>query len=237
MERLQKVIASMGVCSRRHAEELILAGRVKVNNEVVTKLGTTVDADALIFVDDKQLKREQKVYYVLNKPKNCVTTVSDTRNRSTVMDCFAQIQARIYPVGRLDFDTTGVLLFTNDGELTNLLLHPRYQTNKTYRVTLKGQIEDKELTTLKTGVLLEDGMTAPAEVGIIKYDPIRLQTIIELTIHEGKNHQIKRMFQAIGYEVKKLDRISFNGITKEGLKEGQYRPLTTLEVMHLKKGD
>ncbi|MDD3383334.1 MAG: pseudouridine synthase [Bacilli bacterium] len=234
MERLQKVIANSGFCSRRKAENLIVEGKVKVNDEIVTKLGTTVDENAIIEVDGKQINFEEKVYYILNKPRNCVSTVKDDRGRPTVMDYIRNVDKRVYPIGRLDFDTTGVLLFTNDGDLTNKLTHPKNEIDKVYIASVAGKVDENRLETLRNGINIEDYKTSKASVDFLKYNSKQNRSIISLKIHEGKNRQIKKMFEAIGYEVIKLNRESFGGIVANGLKEGQFRKLTIDEIKKLK---
>lgn len=234
MERLQKVIAAAGVCSRRKAEELITAGRVKVNGQVVTTLGTTVGEKDKIYVDGKQLKQEGKAYYVLNKARNTISSVSDEKGRKTVMDGL-EVSKRVYPVGRLDFDTTGVLLLTNDGELANALLHPSNNINKVYIATIEGSISEEERLKLENGVMVDEKITSPCEATITKVNKEKNKTIVKLTIHEGRNHQIKKMFEAINKKVLKLHRDEFAGISSKGLYEGQHRKLTFEEVRSLKK--
>lgn len=234
MERLQKLIANAGVCSRRKAEDLIVNGRVKVNGQVVTELGTTVTEKDKIYVDGKLLKSEGKAYYVLNKARNTISSVSDEKGRKTVLDGI-ESKKRIYPVGRLDFDTTGVLLLTNDGELANALLHPSNNIDKVYIATIEGKLSDEDKSKLETGVLVDDKMTAPCEATVVKVNKEKNKTIVKLTIHEGRNHQVKKMFEAINKTVLKLHRDEFAGISSRGLYEGQYRKLTFEEVKNLKK--
>lgn len=234
MERLQKVIAQAGVCSRRKAEVLITEGKVKVNGEVVTTLGTTVSEDDKIYVEGKLLKSEGKAYYVLNKARNTISSVSDEKGRKTVMEGF-DINKRIYPVGRLDFDTTGVLIMTNDGELANALLHPSNEINKVYISTIEGSISDEELKQLETGVKIDGRITSPCKAERLKVNKEKNKTIVKLTIHEGRNHQVKKMFEAINKKVIKLHRDEFAGISSKGLYEGQHRKLTFEEVKNLKK--
>lgn len=234
MERLQKVIAQAGVCSRRKAEVLITEGKVKVNGEVVTTLGTTVSEDDKIYVEGKLLKSEGKAYYVLNKARNTISSVSDEKGRKTVMEGF-DINKRIYPVGRLDFDTTGVLIMTNDGELANALLHPSNEINKVYISTIEGSISDEELNQLETGVKIDGRITSPCTAERLKVNKEKNKTIVKLTIHEGRNHQVKKMFEAINKKVIKLHRDEFAGISSKGLYEGQHRKLTFEEVKNLKK--
>lgn len=236
MERLQKVIAQAGICSRRKAEELIIQGKVSVNGKVVTELGTKVSEQDKVMVNDKPLYNKEKlVYLVLNKPRNTIASVSDDRGRKTVIDCIENIKERIYPVGRLDFDTTGVLLLTNDGDLSNKLTHPSKEINKVYIATIKGEVTKEELETLQAGVLIEERKTAPCTAVLKKYNKEKNKSVVELTIHEGRNHQVKKMFEAIGKEVTKLHRDMFAGISSKGLYEGQYRKLTSDEIKDLKK--
>ena len=234
MERLQKVIANAGVCSRRKAEQLITEGKVKVNGEVVTALGTTVDDKDKIYVNGKLLKSESKAYYVLNKARNTISSVSDEKGRKTVLDGL-DVNKRVYPVGRLDFDTTGVLLLTNDGELANGLLHPSQNISKVYIATIEGSINEEERLKLESGVKIDGRLTSPCEAIITKVNEEKNKTIVKLTIHEGRNHQVKKMFEAINKKVLKLHRDEFAGISSKGLYEGQYRKLTFEEVHELKK--
>ena len=233
MERLQKVMAQAGIASRRKSEEYILEGRVKVNGVVVTELGTKVSEEDYILVDDKPIRQERKVYILMNKPRNCVTTVSDDRNRPTVMDHLKNVSTRVYPVGRLDFDTTGVLLLTNDGKLTNLLTHPSSEINKTYIATCKGIACDEDLEPLRLGVTVEGVKYSPAKVEIAKINEEKETSIIKITIHEGKNREVKKMMEYVGYDVLKLNRESFANLNTKGLYQGQYRRLTKEEINDL----
>lgn len=235
MERLQKIMAQCGVASRRKSEELILEGKVKVNGKVCTILGTCVSNDDVIEVNGKVIGREKKVYILMNKPRNCVTTVSDDRGRPTVIDKLDNnVKVRIYPVGRLDFDTTGALILTNDGDLANKLMHPSKEIEKVYIAKVKGLVDEEKLELLRNGIKLSDGMTSPAEVELLNYNEEKRTTVVKLTIHEGRNRQVKRMFEAINYEVIKLNRESIAGISTKGLYEGKYRKLTPEEVKYLK---
>lgn len=233
MERLQKVMAQAGVASRRKSEEYILDGRVKVNGVIVKELGTKVSDDDYIEVDNRPIRQERKIYILMNKPRNCVTTVSDDRNRPTVMDFVKDVHARIYPVGRLDFDTTGALLLTNDGKLTNLLTHPSSEVNKTYIATCKGIADDEDLEPLRHGIMLDDTKTSPAKVEILKINEEKNTSIIKITIHEGRNREVKRMMEFVGYDVIKLNRESIGELNTKGLYQGQYRKLTKEEVKYL----
>ena len=234
-ERLQKVLAQAGVASRRHAEELILAGRVSVDGTCVRELGVKVDvARARITVDGKPLaQRERHVYFLLNKPKGYLSTAKDERGRRTVLDLLPEVKERIYPVGRLDNHTEGLLLLTNDGALMNGLLHPRYQVEKTYIARVTPSPSAQALIQLTEGVLLEDGKTAPALVRVVGREAGEAR--VEITIHEGRNRQVRRMFAAVGSDVRALKRIAFAGLTLEGVKRGAHRPLTAAEVAHLEE--
>jgi len=232
MERLQKVIANKGYCSRRKAEELIKNGQVKVNGEVVKEMGFKVSGNDVIEVAGQVLKDTDKVYYLLNKPRGVVTTTSDDKKRQTVVDLI-NTDKRIYPVGRLDYDTTGALLLTNDGELANLLMHPKNEITKTYIAKIKGIIKSEEIKKMLAGVVIDNTLTIPSRVKLKRIDYKTNTSIVELVIHEGKNHQVKRMFEAIGYEVLKLKREKYAFLTLDGLKSGESRMLTTKEIKTL----
>ncbi len=233
MERLQKVIARSGMASRRKAEELIKAGKVKVNGEVVTELGVKVSPDDYIEVNGIKVEREEPVYFLLYKPRGVVTTVKDDKNRKTVMDFFPHVEQRIFPVGRLDYNTSGLLLMTNDGDFANLMTHPRYKIEKTYIAKVKGIPSRQDLKQLQKGVQLEDGMTLPAKVKFLSANRQKKTAIIEITITEGRNRQVRRMFEHIGYPVLKLKRERFGFLTLKGLNAGDFRPLTPHEVKQL----
>lgn len=232
MERLQKVIANFGYTSRRKAEELILAGKVKVNGETIKELGTKVDPNDTIEVEGKVLENKEKVYFLLNKPRGVITSVTDDKDRKTVVDLI-NTDKRIYPVGRLDYDTTGALLLTNDGELANLLMHPKNEIDKVYVAKVKGLIGKKELTILANGVIIDGIKTSKGKARILKYDKKSDTSIVELTIHEGKNHQVKNMFKAIGYDVLKLKRERIAFLDVKGLNSGEYIELNPKEVKKL----
>lgn len=229
MERLQKVIASSGVTSRRKAEELITAGKVKVNGEVVTELGTKVTDKDRIEVDNVLIAKEVKEYYLLNKPRGVVTTTKDDKDRKTVVDLIPT-NARIYPVGRLDYDTTGVLLLTNDGDFANILMHPASEVEKVYMAKLKGIIKGEHINTLKDGIKLDDQIVKPSRVKLKKVDTKTNTCMVQITIHEGKNHQVKRMFEAVGFEVLKLKREKEAFFDLKDLQSGEFRKLTPKEV-------
>lgn len=232
MERVSKVIASTGYCSRRKADEYIERGLVEVNGEIVS-LGTRVKSNDTIKVNGTFLKKkEEKEYYVLYKPRGVITSTKDEKKRKTVVDLIPT-KTRIYPVGRLDYDTTGVLLLTNDGELANLLMHPKSKIDKKYIVKVEGLVSKIITKKLEKGIIIEGKKTAKAKVRIKKYDKKANTSIIEITIHEGRNHQVKKMFKAVGYEVKKLKRETYSFLNLQGLKSGEYRCLTPKEVKKL----
>ena len=232
MERLQKVIANSGYCSRRKAEELISAGKVRVNSQVISELGFKVDGNDEIMIGNKVISREEKEYILLNKPRGVVTTTSDEKNRKTVIDLI-DTDKRLYPVGRLDYDTTGALLLTNDGELTNLLIHPRNKVDKVYIAKVKGFFDKESALNMSRGVLIDGVKTAKSFVKLRKYDKKSDSSIVEVIIHEGKNHQVKRMFEAVGFDVLKLKREMFAFVNVNGLKSGEYRYLSVKEVKQL----
>lgn len=230
MERLQKVIAQSGIASRRKAEELITAGKVKVNGTVITELGVKVSDKDQIVVNNTILEKEVKEYYLLNKPRGIVTTTSDDKNRKTVVDMINS-SARIYPVGRLDYDTTGALLLTNDGDFANILMHPKNKIEKVYVAKLKGLIKGEQINKLKDGVEIEEGIIVKSpRVKLKKTDPTTNTSIVQITITEGKNHQVKRMFEAVGFEVLKLKREKIAFFDLKNLPSGKYRPLTKKEI-------
>ncbi len=232
MERLQKVIANSGVCSRRKAEELITQGKVRVNGKIIRELGTKVSYADTVEVDGKNINQEEKEYIILNKPRGVVTTTSDEHKRKTVLDLI-ETDKRVYPIGRLDYDTTGALILTNDGELANLLTHPKSHVNKTYVAKVKGLVNKNDILMLRGGVKIDNYKTSPAGARIISYDKKTDTSIVEITIHEGKNHQVKNMFAAINHEVLKLKREKISFLTLKGLKSGEYRYLSIKEVKKL----
>lgn len=232
MERLQKVIANSGYCSRRKAEELIKQGKVLVNGEVVTELGTKVGPKDTIEIDGIVLGKEEKEYILLYKPRGVVTTTDDEKKRKTVVD-LVQTNKRIYPVGRLDYDTTGALILTNDGELANMLMHPKSNVEKVYIAKVKGNVDGKVIQTLANGVVIDGRKTSKARVKLRKQDKKEQTSIIELTIHEGRNHQVKKMFEAVGCKVIKLKRERIAFLNLNGLNAGEYRHLTPKEVKKL----
>lgn len=230
MERLQKVIAQAGVASRRKAEELITEGKVKVNGKVVTELGTKVSDKDQIEVENNIIEKEIKEYYLLNKPRGVVTTTQDDKNRKTVVDLIPT-NARIYPVGRLDYDTTGALLLTNDGDFANILMHPKHEVAKVYVAKIKGLIKGEQINKLKDGVEIEPGVVVKGErVKLKKTDSKSNTSMVQITITEGKNHQVKKMFEAVGFEVVKLKREKIAFFDLKDLQSGEYRKLTPKEV-------
>ncbi|MBJ6363481.1 pseudouridine synthase [Paenibacillus sp. GCM10012307] len=234
MERLQKILAQAGVASRRKCEELILAGQVEVNGEKVSELGAKADpAVDVISVNGKVIKGEKKLYLMFNKPKGVITSAKDPEGRKIVSDFLKDIKERVYPVGRLDYDTEGLLLLTNDGQFANLLTHPKHHVPKTYLATVKGVPHGTSLEQLAQGIQLEDGMTAPAELEYQDVDPEKKQATITITIHEGRNRQVRRMFEAIGHPVIRLKRIRFGELGLQNLQRGKYRHLTPKEVQEL----
>ncbi|MDG0875247.1 rRNA pseudouridine synthase [Paenibacillus thiaminolyticus] len=235
-ERLQKIMANAGVASRRKCEQLILDGKVEVNGEVVTALGVKADpATDIITVNGKPITANaNKVYAAFHKPKGVITSMSDPEGRKTVLDFVKGIGGRVYPVGRLDYDTEGLLLLTNDGDLANMLMHPRHHVAKTYHATVKGIPHGDQLEKLREGIQLEDGMTQPAEVEYHDVDMERKSATISITIYEGRNRQVRRMFEAIGHPVVKLKRVQFGNIFLQGIPRGKFRHLTKSEVNELK---
>lgn len=234
MERIQKILAAGGIASRRAAEKLITEGRVRVNGRVVTELGAKADArNDRIEVDGKRVVAEQHVYIVLHKPRGVVATMSDPEGRPTVRDILAPVGARVYPVGRLDFATSGVLLATNDGDFAEGLLHPKKAVPKTYVVKVNGKMKAEDMDRWRHGVQLEDGMTHAAEAKTLRFEGDK--TWFELTIKEGRNQQIRRMGEATGFPVMRLARLAFAQITAEGLRPGQWRHMTREELVQLKK--
>lgn len=232
MERLQKVISNSGYTSRRKAEELILKGLVKVNGNTVYELGVKVSPSDLIEIDGYILKNENKVYYLLNKPRGIITSTSDDKGRKTVVDLI-NTNVRIYPVGRLDYDTTGAIILTNDGELANLIMHPKSQIDKVYIAKVKGLIGKVQILKLQNGVIVDGVKTSKAKARILSYDKKTDTSIVELTIHEGRNHQVKKMFNAIGYDVLKLKRERIAFLSIKDMKSGDYRLLNPKEVKKL----
>lgn len=233
--RLQKLIASTGLSSRRKAEMLIASGRVSVNGKIVTELGTKVDPERdHVKVDGKHLTSAQPfVYLILNKPKNVMSTLDDPGGRTTVKDFLRGVYVRVFPVGRLDFDSEGLMLLTNNGELAQALLHPRYHVPKTYLIKVKGVLKDEEIIRLERGVRLEDGMTSPAHVKKVR--KVEANSWIEITIREGRKHQVKRMLETVGHPVLRLLRIRMGPLSLGNLESGEFRFLTDREANALRE--
>ena len=232
--RLNKFIANSGVCSRREADNFILAGVVTVNGEVVTELGTKVNiATDDIRFNGERLKGETKVYIIMNKPKGYVTTASDPHADKTVMDLLKGCPTRVFPVGRLDKNTTGVLMFTNDGEIAEKLTHPSYDKKKIYQVSLDSKLRQEDFDKILSGIELSDGVIAADALEYIEEDDHRK---LGIEIHSGKNRIVRRIFESLGYEVKALDRVYFAGLTKKGIKRGDWRYLSEGETNLLKMG-
>ena len=231
--RINRFLSMCGITSRRKAEELVLLGKVEINHAVVRDLATRVDpARDRVFVGGTQaLPVRGFLYLVLNKPKDSITTLSDERGRTTVMS-MVRSRERVYPVGRLDRNTTGVLLLTNDGDFAHRLMHPRFNVPKSYKVSCDKAVSRGDLALLRSGISLPDGRTAPAEVELI---PQGRGKEIGITIHEGRNRQVRRMFESLGYEVLKLDRVAYGPVTKAGLARGGTRSLTRSEIRSLKE--
>ena len=234
MERLQKVIAQAGIASRRKAEELISEGKVAVNGRIVKEMGVQVGPEDEILVNGTNIKKEEKVYYLLNKPKRTISSVSDDKGRPTVMDCFPDISERIFPIGRLDYETTGLLLMTNDGEFANLMMHPRSHIKKTYECAVDGIIDVTMCAKLEKGINLEDGKTLPAEVIIVSRSEKKNKTVLLITIQEGRNREVRRMMEYFHCEVTRLNRIQYAFLELGNLRQGQYRKLRSFEVKKLK---
>ena len=225
--RINKYIAHAGVASRRKAEELIKQGLVTVNGQVVRELATIIKSGDLVEYN------EEKVYYLLNKPRGVISSVSDDKGRPTVIDLLPQVKERIYPVGRLDWDTSGVLILTNDGDFTDEMIHPRNEIDKVYVARVKGLANKENLRPLTRGVTIDGKKTKPATYEILKVDPEKNRSVVQLTIHEGRNHQVKKMFEAVGLLVDKLSRTQFGNLDVSGLRPGEYRRLNKKEISQL----
>lgn len=232
MERLQKVIAQAGIASRRKAEELIQQGHVKVNGKVVKEMGVKVDTSDVVEVNGIEINKEEKIYFLLNKPKKTICAVSDDKGRDTVVDMI-DCKQRIFPVGRLDYETTGLLLLTNDGEFANAMMHPRSHILKTYEVAVNGVLTDTMCSKLEKGIELEDGKTLPAEVVLLQRSEKKNKTVLQITIQEGRNRQVRRMMEYFHCEVTRLNRIQYAFLDLGNLRQGQYRKLRMYEVRKL----
>ncbi|RYG73644.1 rRNA pseudouridine synthase [Lentibacillus lipolyticus] len=233
-ERLQKVIAQSGVTSRRKAEKLIVDGKVKVNSKVVTELGTKVSPRDDIEVNGVRLEKEEPVYYLLYKPRGVISSLKDDKGRKVVTDYLGGVKERIYPIGRLDYDTSGILLLTNDGEFANQLMHPKYEIDKTYVAKIKGIPSKKELYQLRKGVRSDNELLKAVKFKTLEIDRQKNTTILELTLHEGKNRHIRRMMDTLGYPVMKLKREKYGLLDLHGMQPGDCRPLTPHEVKKMR---
>ncbi len=234
MERLQKVMAHAGIASRRKSEELIVKGHVRVNGKLVTELGVQVGNSDRVEVDGVPIDREEPIYFLLNKPRSMISAVSDDKERRVVTDLFTHVEQRIYPVGRLDYDTTGALILTNDGELSQMLMHPKFHIDKTYVAKVEGIVDRRSLNKLENGINIEGKKTSPAKAKILSVDNDKKMSMVELTIHEGRNQQVKNMFRAIGHPVQKLKRETYGTLNLNGLRPGEWRELKSFEVNQLR---
>ncbi len=232
-ERLQKVIAQSGVTSRRKAEKLILEGKVKVNNKVVKELGTKVSPDDKIEVEGIPLEKEIPVYYLLYKPRGVISSVKDEKGRKVVTDFFPDVEERIYPVGRLDYDTSGILLLSNDGEFANKIMHPKFGVEKVYVAKIKGIPSKIELAQLRKGVRDKGEVLKAIRYRVISTDKKKNVSVLELTLREGKNRHVRRMMEQLGYPVLKLKRERYGLLTLDGLRIGEYRKLNPKEVKQM----
>ena len=232
MVRLQKAIADSGFCSRRKAEEYIVMGKVFVNGERITELGSKVEGNEEIIVDGNAISKQDKEYYILYKPRGVISSTKDDKGRKTVVDFFSS-NKRLYPVGRLDYDTTGIILLTNDGEFANMMLHPKNKIPNVYIAKLEGIIDGYSIKKIKSGVVIDGIKCTPDRVKLKSADKKSNTCIVEITIHDGRNHEVKRIFESAGYNVIKLKRESIAFLTLQGLSSGEFRKLTIKEVKQL----
>ncbi|MEA4849334.1 MAG: pseudouridine synthase [Clostridiaceae bacterium] len=234
-ERLQKVMAGFGVASRRKCEEMIYAGKVKVNGSLITEPGCKVDKDRdVIEVEGKIIKDpEEKLYILLNKPTGYITSAKDQFGRPTVLDLLKDISIRVFPIGRLDYDTEGLIFLSNDGDLAYRITHPKHKINKTYRALVRGEIDGKDIQTFHRGMIIEDYVTAPAKLQVVRYT--KGNSVVDITIHEGRNRQVRKMCSAIGHEVIRLRRIKIGEIGLGALRTGEWRYLSDSEIKYLKE--
>ncbi|KJW12120.1 pseudouridine synthase [Levilactobacillus spicheri] len=235
MERLQKVLAHAGVASRRQAEKLITSGHIRVNGAVVTELGTKVGVHDEISVDNVPISSEAPAYILLYKPRGVISTANDEKGRKTVVDLVEDVKQRVYPVGRLDYDTSGLLLLTNDGELANRLTHPKYEVEKTYVARVTGIPSNDAMRQLRRGITVDGEAYAPAKLKLLSTDHKKQTAIVQLTLHEGKNHEVKKMLAAVGCPVEKLKREQYGFLTLKGLQTGDARNLKPEEVKELRR--
>lgn len=232
--RLQKFLAEAGVASRRKSEELISQGRVEVNGQVVTTPGTKISGFERICVDGREIRHEQKkIYILLNKPVGYISSAKDQFSRKTVLDLIGTVKERIYPVGRLDYDTSGLIILSNDGDFANKMMHPRHQMQKVYRAEIIGELSDEDIKRIENGMQIDDYKTAPAKIHIVSTAAER--SIIEVTIHEGKNRQVRKMFETLEHPILHLKRVAIGSIGIGGLEEGKWRYLSKNEIQGLKK--
>ncbi|MCU9534205.1 pseudouridine synthase [Streptococcus sp. CSL10205-OR2] len=231
--RINKYIAHAGIASRRKAEELITSGQVTVNGKVVTNLATTIKVHDQVEINGSPIYNEEKVYYLLNKPRGVISSVSDDKGRKTVLDLLPEVKERIYPVGRLDWDTTGLIILTNDGDFTDKMIHPRNEIDKVYVARVKGLANKENLRPLTRGVVIDGKKTKPARYNIIKVDRDKNRSVVELVIHEGRHHQVKKMFESVGLPVDKLSRTRFGTLDLTGLRPGESRRLNKKEISQL----
>ena len=232
MIRLQKAIADLGYCSRRKAEELITDGKVYVNGKQITELGTKVEINDTIRVNDEILVHQEKEYYMFNKPREVVSTTNDDKGRRTVLD-YIDTDKRIYPIGRLDYDTTGLILLTNDGEFANAMMKPSNEIEKTYIAKINGILPKEDIIELKKGVIIDKSRCIPDKVKVKSIDNKNNTSIVEITIHEGKNHEIKKIFMHFGLDVLKLKRIRYGSLNLGNLNSGEYKKLSNKEIKTL----
>ncbi|PAV29534.1 pseudouridine synthase [Virgibacillus profundi] len=234
LERLQKVIAQSGVTSRRKAEQLIIDGKVKVNDEIINTLGSKVSESDKIEVNGVPLEKEAPVYYMMYKPRGVISSVKDDKGRKVVTELLGGVTERVFPIGRLDYNTSGILLLTNDGEFANLLMHPKHEIEKVYVAKIKGIPGNAELGQLKKGVKADRDVLKAVKYNILSTDKTKNTMIIELTLHEGKNKHVRRMMEGLGYPVMKLKREKYGMLTLQGLQPGNYRSLTPKEVKQMR---
>lgn len=235
MERLQKVIAHAGVASRRKAEQLITDGKVKVNGETVTELGTKVSSKDDVEVNGVPIDKEEPVYYLLYKPRGVISSVKDDKGRKVVTDFLPEVKERIFPIGRLDYDTSGVLLLTNDGDFANQLMHPSHEVDKVYIVKTKGIPTSEQIKKLKKGVTADGEYLKAVHAKVMSTEGKKNTAIVQVILHEGKNRQVRRMFDALGFPVDKLKRERYGMIDLHGMNAGDSRPLKPHEVKQLRK--
>lgn len=231
--RINQYLAHAGFASRRKAEELVKSGQVRVNGQKMTDLAYQVQSADQVTVNGQAALNEEKVYFLLNKPRGYISSVSDDKGRKTVLDLLPAVAERIYPVGRLDWDTSGLLLLTNDGDFANLMTHPSHQIEKVYVAKVEGYANKLNLRPLTLGMKIDRQAIQPARYKIIRTDKAKNASIVELTIHEGHNHQVKKMFEQVGLPVQKLSRIRFGNLTLDGVPAGKYRKLSVKEVREL----